>query len=651
MQEIDTSEDTPGYRLFKIRLVLGLIGLVACLGLILSWKIYSTYQHDRETARSQTKSFARAMNAHVLSSAQLIDLSLIGVSNSIATLPPETRSRPEAIERVMRSMTSATDTNYWLIYLDAKGQGVASSKGLPVLGVDYSDRDYYRAHASTPPSLGAPPRDFDAIEAQPHQIFVGGPAVGRVSKRKSFFISRKVISDKGELIGVIAATVDAAGLARVFESARFTEDLSVTLMHDNGGVVARAPMFEETFGKSLTDSALFAAIQKQPMGSFESLSTVSKDERIFSYEKLPGMPMTVAVGIAKKTWTARVVSDLIVAGICFAILSGVMLFSGRFALHSYKRMELSRARQKALANEASSAKDLLAKSEKMVREITDNLPAFVAYVDASERYVFHNSQYQRLPGARWERMLGHTMREALGEEIYSSLEPEVKRALQGERLSFERQMSQGDGEEALHLQYELVPNLSAAGETLGFYSMITDLTERKKTEKELHRLARFDNLTGLPNRSQIYERLEQSLMRCERSGGILGCLYLDVDHFKQINDTHGHAGGDEVLRQFGQRITECVRKTDLAGRLAGDEFVIILEGMEQPDGALRVAQKIIDSMSEPFMVGGQALRVTTSIGAATSAQAPQSADDLLKKADEALYLAKRGGRNGVEARP
>lgn len=633
--------ETPGYRQFKNRLALGLIGLIACMGLILGWKIYSTYQHDREMARSQTKSFARAMNAHLSSSAQLIDLSLAGVANSINQLPAAARSRPETIERLMRSMTSAADTNYWLLYVDAKGMGVAASNGLPVKGVNYSDRDYYRAHLQ---SSGG--RDFDSAETDANRAFVGGPSVGRVSKRKSFFISRKVVSESGETLGVVAATVDAAAIARVFESARFTPDLAVTLMHENGGIIARAPMFEQTFGQSLKKSLLFQLLSKEPMGSFESVSLVSKDERIYSYEKLPELPMVVSVGIAKKAWTAGVANDLKVAAASLALLSLVMAFSGRFALKSYRRLEISRARQKTLANEASAAKDSLAQSEKMVRDITDNLPAFVAYVDQERRYVFHNSRYQRLPGVDWRSMRGKTMREALGEAIYASLEQEVERALRGETLSFERQM--GEGDQALHLQYDFVPNLSPSGQALGFYSMMTDLTERKKTERELQRLARFDTLTGLPNRSQIYERMEQSLARCDRSGGLVGCLYLDVDHFKHINDTYGHAGGDEVLRQFGDRLTACVRKTDTAGRLAGDEFVVILESMERPEDALMVAEKIISAMREPFAVGSERLKVTTSIGAASSAGA-RSADELLKKADEALYQVKRGGRDGAQS--
>ena len=128
----------------------------------------------------------------------------------------------------------------------------------------------------------------------------------------------------------------------------------------------------------------------------------------------------------------------------------------------------------------------------------------------------------------------------------------------------------------------------------------------------------------------------------------VGCLYLDIDHFKAINDTLGHAGGDDVLRQFGARLKATVRETDLVARLAGDEFVIVLEGLAQPTSAERAAAKIVDAMREPFVICGVARVVTTSVGAAVASGLEDDADSALKKADQALYRAKRAGRGGFQ---
>ena len=164
------------------------------------------------------------------------------------------------------------------------------------------------------------------------------------------------------------------------------------------------------------------------------------------------------------------------------------------------------------------------------------------------------------------------------------------------------------------------------------------------SRRELERLARVDSLTGLANRRQFEERLQLSLARSQRQGVPLALMYLDVDHFKQINDTWGHAAGDRVLCSFAERLTNCVRATDLVARLGGDEFVVIVEDASLPDAAETVARKLIDEMHHGIKVDEVTLVATTSIGIAFTA-APVDAATLLASADAALYAAKQAGRN------
>ncbi|WP_081934144.1 GGDEF domain-containing protein [Massilia sp. 9096] len=173
-----------------------------------------------------------------------------------------------------------------------------------------------------------------------------------------------------------------------------------------------------------------------------------------------------------------------------------------------------------------------------------------------------------------------------------------------------------------------------------------DITEMKDVQHRLSAFARVDSLTGLPNRAQLYERLGEALARSRRGASATACLFLDIDHFKSINDSLGHASGDEALREFGRRLQSSVRETDLVGRLAGDEFVIVLEGGEQPACAQAVAQKIIEAMRAPFFIAGAPLHASTSIGIAVSSGEDDDADGILRRADEALYAAKRAGRGG-----
>jgi diguanylate cyclase (GGDEF)-like protein/PAS domain S-box-containing protein len=164
------------------------------------------------------------------------------------------------------------------------------------------------------------------------------------------------------------------------------------------------------------------------------------------------------------------------------------------------------------------------------------------------------------------------------------------------------------------------------------------------SQRELETLARVDSLTGLPNRRQFDERLALAAARSQRPGLPVALLYLDIDHFKQINDSHGHGVGDQVLRMFAKRLAGCVRAADLASRLGGDEFVVLVEDALLPEAAEIIARKLIAIMATDIVVDGTRVRATTSIGIAYC-RFRTNAEDLMAAADAALYRAKEAGRN------
>ena len=165
--------------------------------------------------------------------------------------------------------------------------------------------------------------------------------------------------------------------------------------------------------------------------------------------------------------------------------------------------------------------------------------------------------------------------------------------------------------------------------------------ERKIAEEKLARLAQFDPLTGLANRALFHDRLEHAVARVERHGGMLALLFLDLDRFKAVNDTVGHIGGDALLTQVARRIDARVRESDTVARLGGDEFAIIIEDLDEAREAARVAEDLIDIISEPFVVNGHEIPIGVSIGIAVSP--PSMGDRLLKDADAAMYRAKGEG--------
>jgi diguanylate cyclase (GGDEF)-like protein/PAS domain S-box-containing protein len=173
-----------------------------------------------------------------------------------------------------------------------------------------------------------------------------------------------------------------------------------------------------------------------------------------------------------------------------------------------------------------------------------------------------------------------------------------------------------------------------------------DITERKKAEDELTRRATHDQLTGLPNRALIRERLANALQRSRRSGLSVALLFVDLDGFKLINDTHGHEAGDVLLKSVAARLIEQVRPGDTVARLAGDEFVVLCEQVEQPTSMSILAERINDVLRQPVDFNGLSLFVTASIGVAIGSGSTHAADDLLRFADTAMYAVKEKGRDG-----
>jgi diguanylate cyclase (GGDEF)-like protein/PAS domain S-box-containing protein len=287
-----------------------------------------------------------------------------------------------------------------------------------------------------------------------------------------------------------------------------------------------------------------------------------------------------------------------------------------------------------------------AKVERQLRAITDNLPVSITYIDPEERYRFVNRTGLEWLGKEPAEVLGGRLAEVLPREAYDRRRDALRRALQGERVSFETATA---GDAPRDLSYVYLPDIQSDGTVAGVYGLGNDVSALKKVERQLGLLVRSDVLTGLANRYQFNEALPLALARARRSGSAIALMYLDIDRFKAINDSLGHAAGDEVLKAFAVRIVQSVRTTDTVARLGGDEFVIVLEGLHGEDEPQFVARKIIANVARPLEIGGHPLPLTTSIGVAYRARV-QAADDaaaeaLIACADKALYAAKNAGRN------
>lgn len=191
------------------------------------------------------------------------------------------------------------------------------------------------------------------------------------------------------------------------------------------------------------------------------------------------------------------------------------------------------------------------------------------------------------------------------------------------------------------------------GQVTHYVSVHTDITLRKRTEEDIRKLAFFDPLTNLPNRRLLLDRLQQMCAACDRNSQLAAVLFIDLDRFKLLNDTHGHDQGDELLIQVAQRLQACVREVDTVARLGGDEFVVALAQLgdapaQAQASAMRVAQKILQTLSEPFVLNAVTWSLSGSIGVAMISDAKTVPEEVLKHADEAMYAAKAAGRHAVQ---
>lgn len=279
----------------------------------------------------------------------------------------------------------------------------------------------------------------------------------------------------------------------------------------------------------------------------------------------------------------------------------------------------------------------------------DQSPSSVLICDRHWKVEYANRKFSQLTGYAPRDIIGYHpssiieqgMENRQAQQLWQSVRLQVQRVgvWQGEVNNVRR-----NGERYWE-QLVVTPIKDVNGDITGYLILGEDISIRKRYEQQLLRQANYDILTGLPNRMLAMDRLKLALAQARREENQVGVMFLDLDNFKHINDTLGHDAGDTLLVEAARRVSSCLRGTSTVARLGGDEFLVILPGMTGPEAPGQVADRILETFASPFLLSGQEVFVTTSIGIATFPTDSDDSGTLLQHADAAMYEAKRNGKS------
>lgn len=284
---------------------------------------------------------------------------------------------------------------------------------------------------------------------------------------------------------------------------------------------------------------------------------------------------------------------------------------------------------------------------KEMERIMNAFPDLHYMVDLDGKLVRWNSSLEKFLGLSHENLLNRQITDFICQEDRQKALEEINQTMEQDQHSTEIKFVRNDG--------TLIPFMcncaTITNEENGNKCVLIagrDISERKATEDQMERLAHFDLLTGLPNRALFSDRLQQALAISKRERGHMALMFVDLDDFKPINDDLGHDIGDQLLQQVAQRLQGCMRESDTAARIGGDEFLVLLPHIEMPQDAKVVSEKIRLALYQPFNVGGETLRISSSIGISIYPEHGAEERVLVKNADIAMYHAKKLGRNNVQ---
>jgi diguanylate cyclase (GGDEF)-like protein len=475
-------------------------------------------------------------------------------------------------------------------------------------------------------NIGDTPHFLSLQSAPDDKMYIAQPFRSPVNGSWLVTASRALRNPDGSFAGVAGAVLDQSYFAGIYRSINLGRNGAVLVINRTGTVLVREPPIDGSFTANFANRPLLAErVPKAEFGTYETRSLLDGADRIVGYRSVPGLPLLVVVSYDRTDVLAPWYRHLYAFGMLTALVVVV------FALGTVLLMVQARN---------------LARKTGILEVTLENMTHGLCMFDASQKLTICNRRFAEMYDlSSGQTKPGTTLRTIL-EALFSG------RGSATAEKYIERRIQDVSRNKPHHAVNELRDGrvISVATEPIaggGWVAIHQDITDRRRDEEKVAFMAHHDLLTGVANRTYFVEKLEDAAARLRRRSEPFTVLMLDLDRFKNVNDSLGHPAGDALLKETSRRLKSTLREVDVLARLGGDEFAIIQAGEEpQHEAAVTVANRIIDIITEPYDINGNIVNIGTSIGVASAPGDGCDPDTLMKKADLALYRAKSEGRNG-----
>jgi diguanylate cyclase (GGDEF)-like protein len=597
------------------------VAMMALLWIGAAFHLHSEYNRAIQDNTQETSNIARVLEENLTRNIQNIDRSLLFLRASWNAGTFETDLR-----RWANDTQDRREVELQISFIDKHGMLKASSLGPILKPTDLSDRDHFRAH------LG---HDRD-------ELYLSKPLIGRMSGKWSIQLSRPIRDAKGDFVGVIVGSIDPFYWVRVFNAVSLGKSGAVRLFGLDGIIRAANGVDGKDLGRTMEGTPLLKRATQRPIDTYLSSGAFDGNKRLISYRVFKEAPLIIMVGVGQDEMFATYYRNRTIFLLTATALTVLILYVMWFGIQRQNKIDSFRA--------AWRASEAVAKEKSRVLGITlENINQGIMMIDPEGNIAVVNRRVIELLDLP-EKFLGPRIKLS---EMVQFLWDRGEFGVDGEKLDGPvlKMLRCGTGSDAVPLFERERPNgtvLEVASHRLEDGSIVrtfTDITERKRTERQIAHMAHHDNLTNLPNRILLNDRLEQALARMKRQKSGFALFCLDLDGFKKVNDTFGHGAGDLLLKEISQRLAKCVREVDTVARIGGDEFVIIQEDTVDEAQAAILAERIKTATGLPCSINGNEVMVGTSIGIAMAPRDGTVAAELMRNADKALYRAKSKGRN------